>query len=181
VDEFLIARHEVTNGEFERYVLATGAIAPFDFENGRAPAGRRDHPVRLPQIDARAYAEWLGCRLPTRAEWEKAARGTDGRHYPWGMEFDPSKCNSAHEGPGDTMPVGSFPEGASPYGCLDMVGNVSEWTDDTVSTEDGVRGVLKGGGYVHDNPRWLRCAFEYLARPVVEKNPVNGFRLAKNP
>lgn len=90
--------------------------------------------VNVSWRDAVAYAAWLAqvtsipWRLPTEAEWEKAARGTDGRIYPWGNQWDKTRANTAEGGPGDSTPVGEYLIGASPYGAQDMVGNVAEWT-----------------------------------------------------
>jgi len=110
-------------------------VARFVWKDGRPPVGREDHPVVLVTwTEANAYCMWRGeqrgepRRLPTAAEYEKAARGSGGVAYPWGNTYEADKLNSAVKGPGDTMPVGSFVAGASPYGALDMAGNVFEWT-----------------------------------------------------
>lgn len=90
-----------------------------------------DHPVvRVSWFDAFVYATWNGKRLPKALEWEKAARGTDGRLYPWGNDFDVNRCNCIDSGIENTTPVLTYPEGCSPYGCYDMAGNVFEWVSD---------------------------------------------------
>jgi formylglycine-generating enzyme required for sulfatase activity len=116
---------------------------------GKPPVGRGNHPVVLVSLaDAAAYAEWLSrktgvrWRLPTELEWEKAARGTDGRAFPWGAEFDPSRLNSHDAGPFDTTPAGVYPSGASPFGVLDAAGQVYEWTATLAAPG---RAIVKGG------------------------------------
>ncbi len=146
---FWMDKHEVTNAQFARFLNATGG--PKD-DHGRilvsvddhwsqlqqtngiwqARPNMENHPVVMVTWDgARAYAHWAQKRLPTEAEWEKAARGTDGRKFPWGSDWDPARCQNGDVGasgfPTTTL-VGHFPTGASPYGCLDMAGNVWEWT-----------------------------------------------------
>jgi len=144
LDAHYIDRTPVTNAEFSTFVQASG------YQPRRWRPGPDDHPaVRVTWYDARAYAQWAGKALPTEAEWEKAARGTDGRCYPWGDDFDLSRCNMAEwtvvtalprslgrrlfgrrpVGGRGTTPVGAYsPGGDSPYGVADMAGNVWEWT-----------------------------------------------------
>src|SRR5690606_19684012 len=138
VPEFRIARTPVTNAQYYLYIQATHAQPPSYWEDGQPPKDKLSHPVvAVRWDDASQYCEWVSTvtgklvRLPTEAEWEKAARGDkDLREYPWGDEFDGIKCNTTELGLGDTSPVGIFPSGASPYGCLDMSGNVWEWVQD---------------------------------------------------
>lgn len=171
VSAFWIDRHEVTNADYLRFVQTTGHPAPANatpsvtlWEQGLPVPEIDAHPVvNISWHDAVAYCRWAGKRLPTEAEWEKGARGTDGRRYPWGNEWDFTRANSASYWAGRTvefqdnaawkafwvngegahiakergvkgevltMPVGSFPQGASPYGLFDMAGNAAEWVQD---------------------------------------------------
>jgi len=147
---YWIGRTEVTNAQYLRFVEATGRRAPEHWQAGRIPAGLADFPVVMVDWDdAKAYCEWAGGRLPTETQWEKAARGSDARVFPWGNQWDPSRCRdfamvSDRQPPFDRATVltwlvthdpifqgpakvGSYPSGASPCGCLDMSGNVDEW------------------------------------------------------
>jgi formylglycine-generating enzyme required for sulfatase activity len=130
LDAYLIDRCPVTNREFRDFCLATGHPTPPHWHAGYFPEGRGRHPVNNVTLeDARAFARWAGKSIPTEAQWEKAARGVDGRIYPWGDEFDSGKCNTEGARVGYTTEVGSYPEGRSPYGVLDMCGNVWEWVE----------------------------------------------------
>ena len=144
VAEFYLDRWPVTNAEYKRFLDATDHPAP-NYEvswcNTEAynwhkatkmyPPGKEDHPVVLVTWeDAMAYAAWAGKRLPTEAEWERAARGFTGRRYPWGNDFITGYCNCKESGLATTCPVGYYsPNGDSPEGVIDLVGNVWEWTN----------------------------------------------------
>ena len=137
--EFYIGKYPVTNQQYAAFVQASKARAPDHWKEGKIPAGKENHPVVYVKWDeAVAFCQWLSqasgheVRLPSQAEWEKAARGADGRTYPWGNEPPPNPdlCNFKDSGIGDTTPVDRYPNGASPYGALDMAGNVWEWTAD---------------------------------------------------
>ncbi len=140
--EFYLDQTPVTNAEYKKFLDANpGQSAPFlaaaiaqsfnwDKTARTFPPSRDQYPaVLVTWQQANAYCKWVGGRLPTEAEWEKAARGTDGRIYPWGNEWDVSKANTAESRREDATSVGQFPTGASPYGALDMVGNVWQWTN----------------------------------------------------
>ncbi len=156
---FLVDKTEVTVAAYRNCIDDTACVEPADCDWDGAGD---DHPVGCLQwVDAAAYCDWAGKRLPSETEWEKAARGTDGRIYPWG-NTDPT-CNEVGApdcGPPATQPVGSKPAGASPYGTMDMAGNVMEWVADWFDADyytrspssdppgpvDGQRRVLRGGG-----------------------------------
>jgi serine/threonine protein kinase len=154
--DYYIDQYEVTNNAYKACVEAGVCAPPFEDgshsrDNYYSDTQYSDYPVVFTGWDgASIYCEWRGGRLPTEAEWEKAARGTDGRSYPWGDTLDASRANfcdancdrswanSAYDdGFFDTAPVGSYPEGASPYGAHDMAGNVSEWVEDIYAPYPG--------------------------------------------
>ncbi len=181
--DYYLAKTSVTNAQYLAFVQAAGHEQPKHWEGGKPPKGKEDHPVvYVTWHDAVAYCNWLAevtgkpYRLPTEAEWEKGARGTDGRIYPWGDEFDKTKCNTGESRIGDTTPVGKYPNGASPYGVVDMAGNVWEWTSSLFRSypydpEDGREDpgstdnrVLRGGSWFSVSD-WVRSAFRSHSVP----------------
>jgi formylglycine-generating enzyme required for sulfatase activity len=126
---FWISKYPITNAQYRKGVDAGACEKPEKRDWYRKPEYANCPVVYVTWRDAQNYARWAGGRLPTEAEWEKAARGTDGRTYPWGDFWDPRRCNTKDGGPGKPSPVGKYsPAGDSPYGVSDMAGNVWEWT-----------------------------------------------------
>ena len=229
LDPFYIDQYEVTNAHFQQFVHATGYRTQAEREgwgwadtgvewgqvkgaHWRAPLGPgssiaalEQHPViQVSQEDAQAYCAWAGKRLPTEAEWEKAARGTDGRMYPWGEQFEGTRLNfcdaqcprrwhdpTAHDGYRYTAPVGHYAGDQSPYGAYDMAGNVREWVADwydetyykhspprnPLGPAAGEQAVLRGGGWVN-TARNVRVPFRSRLEPAQRYGYV-GFRCAK--
>jgi formylglycine-generating enzyme required for sulfatase activity len=193
LDAYWIDRTEVTNAQHLKCVEAGACKPSITMALQRRDAA--DLPVVLVDWDdAQDYAAWAGGRLPTEAEWEKAARGTDGRIHPWGNS--PPDCQKVNYGgcAGEPLPVGSLPDGASPYGALDMAGNVEEWVDgwwdieyyaqsplqNPPGPESGSSRVLRGGAFV-DEPWWfVRCALR-LRGDLDRAIPLAGFRLVVDP
>jgi formylglycine-generating enzyme required for sulfatase activity len=127
LDGYWMYKTEVTVAQFQKFCSETSRVMPTAPDWGWI----ENHPiVNVTWQDAVDYAKWAGASLPTEAQWEKAARGTEGRKFPWGNQWDSTKCNEKSTGPQKTQPVGSYPAGASPFGCMDMAGNVWEWCAD---------------------------------------------------
>jgi toxoflavin biosynthesis protein ToxD len=199
----------VTNAAYAEFVAAGGAPAPtmdeatwkaqgfdqkwatevarFVWHDGRPPPGREQHPVVLvtwPQ--ATAYCAWRGTmvgaprRLPTAAELEKAARGPGGMTYPWGEAFDPDQLDSRVRGPDDTVPVGSFPGGQSPFGLLDLAGNVYQWTSTPwppgADPKRAKKMTVKGSAW--DDWGGLGRGAQRHGRPKTVRHAIVGFRCA---
>ncbi|MBE9522549.1 MAG: SUMF1/EgtB/PvdO family nonheme iron enzyme, partial [Proteobacteria bacterium] len=175
---FFIDKYPVTNARFCAFLNKRGRNRKWidlegSFEKERCritkdgdrfavKPGFEEHPViYVSWCGARAYAQWAGKKLPVEKEWQKAARGIDGRVYPWGNEFDRDKCNIDESGIGNTTPVKEYKEGSSPYGCLNMAGNVREWTNSCYDKKEESRMLRRGlwfslRGYARGMFR-LRC------------------------
>lgn len=182
---FYIDKYEVTNEDYKKFK-----------HDHKFPPEKARHPaVNVTWHDANTYCKALGKRLPTEEEWEKAARGTDGRLYPWGKEFDKAKANTReggvppaqhhdHSAGGKqgtasdkgTVAVGSYEAGKSPYGVYDMAGNVREWTDNWFDDKKIYRSV-RGGSYIDDS----EAIFTFTVRKSIPEDPKEyvGFRCAK--
>lgn len=179
---FLIDETEVSNREYAEFVADTGHPAPSQWPAGRCPAGAEELPVvGVSHGDAAAYATWAGKRLPTALEWERAARGTDGRTWPWGDEYAPEKANARGRAIGGPAPVRSFENGRSPAGCLNLAGNVHEWTD-TLSPRVEGRGAcfLVCGGCWRSHPANVRT-FSSWGVAADDRDPDHaiGFRCVR--
>ncbi len=131
LDAYAIDRTEVTNAAFAEFLEETQYPVERDWDASLAAKQANLPVVGVLWAEADAYCRWAGKRLPTEAEWEKAARGTDGRSYPWGNIWDVTKANTEESGIGGVTAVASYPGGASPYGLMDMAGNAAEWVANT--------------------------------------------------
>jgi formylglycine-generating enzyme required for sulfatase activity len=196
---YYLARTPVTNAQYLAFVQDAGQGAPGGWQGDKPPKGKEDHPVvDVTWRDALAYCRWLAqatgrpYALPSEAEWEKGARGTDGRIYPWGNDWAAARCNCYERREGDTTPVGAYPGGASPYGLLDMAGNVWEWTrslwdreypyvpnDGRENLEAGGARVVRGGAFDFTSG-FVRCAFRLSLNPAQWVRGL-GFRVVLGP
>ncbi len=191
VSAFYLDEHEVTNQAYLTFVRATRHAAPYNWPQGKLPAGKEELPVvDVSWADANAYCRWAGKRLPTEAEWEGASRGLlEGRKYPWGDE-SPSKSNSHFDSLDGPRPVRQFPPNY--FGLYDMAGNAWEWCSDWYGKDyyqsapardpqgpdTGLYRVLRGGSWA-DEPKFLTCANRSWAR-AAERSPNIGFRCARS-
>jgi formylglycine-generating enzyme required for sulfatase activity len=183
---FFIDSLEVTCAEYTKFVSATGHKTPVQLIES-CPAR---HPITgIDWEDANAYAAWAGKRLPTEEEWEFAARGFDERRYPWGNNWRAKLANAGAFSAGELVDVGSYPEGKSPFGPLDMVGNAWEWTasdlkayaNSNLSEQRAHRKVIRGGSWARDNPPDWTTTFRGFAAPTGGKDYSKvGFRCAKD-
>jgi formylglycine-generating enzyme required for sulfatase activity len=194
VKKFYMDRYPVTNAQFHAFLKASHHKPkdPMNFlrhwVNGSPPKGLENHPVVYVSLeDAKAYARWAGKRLPTEVEWQYAAQGTDGRKYPWGNESDSTKCNN---GLGRTTPVDAFPGGKSPFGVMDLIGNVWQLTNDVYDDGSYYFGIIRGGSFFNpassvwyirggpqpaDNPQIL-----LMVSPGFDRSATVGFRCVKD-
>lgn len=190
LEAFFIDKTEVTNKQYKRFIDNTGYPPPPHWKNNTYPEGQDEYPVvNVSLEDAQAYAKWAGKRLPTEFEWEKAARGTDARIFPWGNSWEENIANiSWFLGIGKIKKVMTHQKDLSPYGCYDMAGNVREWTSSKFEPYLGYLGdkkyfvpekyVVRGGSF-----RLAKnFCFTYRrdALPKTTKLPDLGFRCVKD-
>ena len=191
LDAFEIGLYAVTNQQYLQFIQDTGyepipqhwekeAVASLPY-----PEDQADYPViNISFDDAQAYCQWAGLRLPSGDEWEKAARGTDGRLYPWGDKYSRKNCNSAEAANRGPVPVGSYREGVSPYGCYQMTGNVLEWVDESHAKNDNYK-YLRGGCWAVScellgTPFMHYIAAARDATSATRQKDIFGFRCARN-
>ncbi len=194
IKKFYMDKYPVTNRQFKAFLDATG-YQPADtvnflhhWQNGKPILGQENHPVvNVSYEDAQAYCQWSGKRLPTDIEWQYAAQGHDGRKYPWGNEMDSTRCNYNLN---STTPVDAFPTGASPYGVMDLVGNVWQLTNDIYDNGSYYFSTMRGGSHYHPTASiwyvvggpWPIDQHQILLKvaPGFDRNATVGFRCVKD-
>jgi formylglycine-generating enzyme required for sulfatase activity len=194
VDSFLIDKYPVTNAQFHDFILKSG-YSPVDTANylkhwisGIFKQGQENYPVMYVSYeDIASYAKWAGKRLPTQAEWQLAAQGTDKRKWPWGEEFHATRCNNGFD---RLTPVDAFSKGQSPYGVLDMVGNVWQMTNDMYSNGANNFIIIRGGSYYRPDSSWWyieggpqsldKTQIMLLVSPGFDRCGTVGFRCVKD-
>ena len=191
---YLIDVYPVTNQQFEKYIKA-GGYQKNQYWSDEGLQWREAQRITLPLYwtekklnqpeqpvlgvsyhEAEAYSKWADKKLPTEQEWERAARGTDGRIYPWGNDFDSEMCNTSESCAGNTTLVTRYPNGISPAGCYDMVGNVYEWTTSWYDEEKNLK-TVRGGSWGHTR-KSAQCAFRFSFSPSAQSYGI-GFRCVR--
>ena len=194
IDSFLIDRFPVTNAQYYEFLVSSGYV-PSDttrylrhWSSGTFRQGQDKYPVvYLSLEDMKAYAKWAGKRLPTQAEWQLAAQGTDNRTWPWGNEFHGTYCNNAF---GRPTPVDAFSKGQSPFGVLDMVGNVWQMTGDMYFNGNNYFSIIRGGSFYKPESSWWylrggpqpldKTQIMLLVSPGYDRSETVGFRCVKD-
>ena len=194
IDSFLIDKYPVTNEQYNNFLVKTG-YRPSDttrylrhWDSGMMKEGQEQYPVvYLSYEDMQAYARWAQKRLPTEAEWQLAAQGTDKRKWPWGDEFHGTYCNNAF---GRPTPVDAFSKGVSPFGVFDMVGNVWQMMNDMYFNGSDYFTVIRGGSYYKPESSWWyiqggpqpldKTQIQLLVSPGFDRSPAVGFRCVKD-
>jgi formylglycine-generating enzyme required for sulfatase activity len=184
VKPFLIDAQEVTVADYKKFIEATGRRVPANWRS-ETSGSERVAVTGVDWFDAAAYAAWSGKRLPTESEWELAARGFDRRTYPWGNEWHSGFANAGDSSAGRVVEASAHPQGRSPFGALDMVGNAWEWTasdlepypNSRVKLPSGIRKVIRGGSWALDSPADWTTTFRGFALPAGGKDYTKiGFR-----
>lgn len=196
LDAYAIGIYQITNTQYAQFIKGTEYRQPIYWTDDRF--NNKDHPVvGVSWYDTQLFLEWLNelsgqtYRLPTEAEWEKAARGTDGREYPWGNNWDANIANTSEAGNKMLKPVGSYPDGISPFGCYDMAGNAYDWCSDWFHIEtykyapaenpmgavEGRRKVIRGGSWQPRGEYAARCANRAAKEPANASHNIS-FRIA---
>jgi formylglycine-generating enzyme required for sulfatase activity len=190
VTSFFIDKYEVTCEQYKKFIDATHHAAPSSWKDGLFPSGFEKMPVTgVTWDDADAYAEWAGKRLPTEEEWEFAARGSDGWRYSWGNEWRTNATNSGDSSANKLVAVGSYPDGKSPSGAMDMIGNAWEWTASDLTAYPGGRlssqpakdvKVIRGGSWKEDKNQATTTYRGFLAARGAKDYSATGFRCVKD-